>query len=403
MRRRRYATIPRAFEIKQLTGRSSPFNHAFIAFFFVYATLVGCGQIDIASAERAEECDPQTITQSTDPQIQALSKAASQFLDSLDEATAAQLQYCIGDAEMHSWTNVPGSRSGGIELRQLTQDQQHLAWDLVNSMMSDHGYAKARLIATEITQVARAAPLGSHTVVLFGDPRTNGIWGMQIDGHHLALNFLVYQSELLLAPAFLGTQPRSVNGQAPLKNETMLGHRLVDAFNQQERTTAKQGGQIGNDVIVGSGRSHEDRGRLYDVTQFDGVGMALASLSDSSRVAVEELVDEYVYNLAPPFAGTVRDLIDTDFERGFVTFDTRGEDLYYRVYIPDRMLIEYNDINSTHVHTIFRLLGEQPFTDYGALTAQLTNAPRTIAEHYDLADHHRHDVYKGLALASHQH
>lgn len=370
---------------------------------FVSLVLLGCGQSNIASAQRSQVCESMAIAQGTDPQIETLRGAASQFLDSLDEATAAQIQYCVGDTEMHSWTNVPGDRTGGMELRQLTQDQQQLAWNLVNTMMSDHGFSKAQLIAGEITQVARAAPLGSHTIVVFGNPREDGVWGVQLDGHHLALNFLVYQSELLLAPAFLGTQPRSVNGQEPLKNEAMLGHQLIAAFNEKERNTASKSGLIGRDVIVGSGRSHEDRGRLYDVSQFIGEGIPLTDLTATSRRALEELVDEYVYNLAPPFAGKIRDLIDAEIEQGFVAFDTRGEDLYYRIYVPDRVLIEYNDIDSTHVHTIFRLLGKQPFTDYGALTAQATNAPRTIAEHFHLAMHHQHDTNDSSALIGHTH
>ncbi|MYD43085.1 MAG: DUF3500 domain-containing protein [Gammaproteobacteria bacterium] len=336
----------------------------------------------------AADCEAPTVEASADPHVQALAAAAVAWFESLDPALAERVAYCLGEEEMYSWTNVPGKRSGGIEFREMTRDQQKLAWDLLRLFLSEEGFAKARLITTEITQVARAAPVGSHTLVMFGSPATSGAWGFQLDGHHLALNFLVQASDVILAPAFLGTQPLSVNGQAPLRDEAQLGRELITKLNKAERSLAKQDDTISLDVIVGSGRGQQDRGRNYDVTMFDGIGLPLNQLSKAAADVVQDLIVEYVHTLGSPFANRVQDALDLASNDGFVVYDERGQDIYYRIYLPDRLLIEYNDVDETHVHTVMRLLGANALSDYGQYAARSDRAV-TIAAHFANAAHHQ--------------
>lgn len=357
----------------------------------VCTALVGCNSAQSGSERNRsniESCEATSATISDDPAVAHITAAAVRWMESLDVGMAQQARYCLGDAEMHSWTNVPGTRSGGIELREMSTEQQKLAWDLIARLLSESGFVKAKLIANEITQIARAAPLGSHTVALFGDPGQEGAWGFQVDGHHLALNFVVQGADIVLAPAFLGAQPLSVNGRAPLMDEARLGRDLIQTFTATERALAKQDALIGRDVLVGSGRGQLDRGRAYDVAKFEGVGAPISELSKETANVVNEVIDEYVNNLAEPFAGRVRATVDESLRAGYVVYDNRDEEIYYRIYVPNRMLIEYNDISSNHVHTILRLFGEEPFSDYGEY-AQQSSYPRTIAEHYRTASHHQ--------------
>ena len=363
----------------------------YVAFAFLWVLLAGCTspQSDARDDEdKLVACDPLEYIRSDDPAISELTDVAESWLNSLDEGMLRRVRYCLGDQEMYSWTNVPGDRSGGIELREMSREQQQLAWSLVSAFMSESGLVKAKLIVNEITQVSRSAPLGSHTVAIFGVPGQDGAWGFQVDGHHLALNFLVQEADVLLAPAFIGTRPLSVDGDAPLGDESRLGRDLIAAFNEDERALAKQDSLIGEDVLAGSGDGQLDRGRTYDVSQFDGIGARISSLSERSAYVVNEVIDEYINNLAEPFAGRVRATVDDSLDKGFVVFDNRKEDIYYRIFIPNRMLIEYNDVSSDHIHTILRLLGEEPYSDYGAY-AQKRMMPRTIAEHYHTSPHHQ--------------
>ena len=347
--------------------------------------LASCGE---RRAEYPAECNAPDQSLGSDPAIESVTAHAVAWLNSLDQNLSSKVRYCLGDREMHAWTNVPGDRTGGIEMREMSRTQQDLAWDLVAGLMSESGVRKARLIATEITQAARATPLGSHTVVMFGSPQESRTWGLQVDGHHLALNFLVQGSGVILAPAFLGTQPLSVDGRAPLRDEARLGRDLIASFSAAERGMAQQDDVISRDVVVGSGGGQQDRGLQFNVSRFDGVGLPIRSLQNPAANVVNEIIDEYVNNLAEPFAGEVRAKIDVALHNGYVVYDTRNEDVYYRVYVPNYMLIEYNDVSSDHVHTVFRLLGDQDFSDYGAY-AHRSHAPRTIAEHFETAPHHQ--------------
>lgn len=361
------------------------------AFIGACALTFGCANADtpqVSSIHADGSCAAPSVQISDDPHVVAVAGAAKAWLDSLDENLKERVRFCLGDEEMHSWTNVPGTRTGGIEFRDMNREQQDLAWELLRLFMSEEGYTKANLIATEITQTARAVPLGSHSLVLFGDPAHDGAWGFQVDGHHLALNFLVQSSDVILAPAFLGAQPLSANGRSPLGDEANLGRLLIATLMESERVAAKQDSLIGRDVVVGSGRGHVDRGLQYDVTAFDGIGMPIADLGESSRMVVDDLILEYLNNLAPPFANRVLDLVDASAAHGYVVFDERDSDIYYRIYIPQRLLIEYNDVRHDHVHTIVRLLGDDGFSDYGEY-AQGTSAPLTLANHYLSAAHHR--------------
>ena len=362
-------------------------NIALVICLGVASFITVAGEQDVASAV-TNACDGKPLAASDDPAIRVVTEAAVTWLSSLDETLVDQLRYCLGDTEMASWTNVPGKRSGGIQFRDMTVSQQRLAWNLLSTLLSKEGFFKARLIATDITAIAGATPEGSHTLVLFGDPVNDGAWGLQVDGHHLALNFLIQNSAIVLAPAFLGTQPRSVNGKFPLKTEASLGRKLIATLGDEERLAAKQDALIGRDVIVGSGRGQRDRGIDFDVTSFDGIGVRIGSLSTGSEVVVQTIMAAYVNNLATPFSNRVLNVIGATTDDGYVVYDERGSEIYYRIYVPNRLLIEYNDVSHDHVHTILRLLGDDVYSDYGAF-ANVDLGPRTIAEHYHLAAHHR--------------
>ena len=337
------------------------------------------------------DCDTPSVAMGERKSIKMITAAAARLASSLSEDLSQRARYCLGDAEQHAWTNVPGRRSGGVRLGDMDVDQQKLVWGLLDVFMSDAGYEKAHLIATDIEVASGAGPTDDYTVALFGDPANDGAWGFQFDGHHLALNFVVHADHVVLAPIFLGTQPLGVDDRYPLEYETSLGQVLISTLSPDERTSSQGVDLIGRDVRAGSGRGHDDRGRLYDVKDFDGVGVKVSELSQTSRVAVEGLVGTYLGNLTEPFSDEVLDEVLASMDGGFFTYETRGQRTYYRVYVPDVLLIEYNDVSHDHIHTITRLLGSDRLSDYGLWASNAS--PRTIAEHVLLADHHQHPVH----------
>ena len=332
------------------------------------------------------------INISETPEISELRSVASAFLSSLTLEQTNSVAYCLGDAEMYSWTNVPGRRSGGIRLGDLSTEQRKLARMAVYAFLSAKGRMKADLISTDIEIASRAGPIEDYTVAVFGNPSIDGAWGMQFDGHHLALNFLVHVEDVFLAPAFIGTQPLSVNGQTPLVEESRLGRELFALFSSSQRTVAMIPGLVRRDVIVGSGRGQQDRGRHFDYSSFEGIGIKINQLSNNQRVVLDSLVSEYVHNLRTPFADKIGNAIKAKISAGYFVYSTSERRVYYRVYIPEEFLIEYDDVTNDHIHTVMRMLGEDTTSDYGTFADGPTVSPE-LALHYRNDPAH-HKLYK---------
>ena len=358
----------------------------------IAASLIGCGnRSSLAQGESPEPCLATNVPVSNATDVQVLAKKTTNWVASLDQSLRQRAQYCLGDPEQHAWTNVPGRRSGGIRLGDQSEMQQDLVWNVLDGFLSDEGFWRAQLIATDIEVASGAGPTADYTVALFGDPSVEGAWGFQFDGHHLALNFVVHGDDVILAPAFIGTQPLSVGNEAPLGQATELGRSLIAMLNANERDLANAVDLLGRDVHAGSGRGQDDRGRLFDVNVFDGIGAPISALSESSKSAIVEIQSEYINNLSEPFAGRVRTKLESMLDAGFFAFEMDGERMYYRIYVPNGILIEYNDVSEDHIHTVTRLLGSDALSDYG-MWADVQRETMTIEEHHLLAEHHQRDL-----------
>lgn len=355
-----------------------------------------CGQAhdseeDLASAEIQDfslDCDLSQYQLKPRSEREDLHHKASlivQLLESVEHDELPRANYCVGDAEMYSWTNVPGRRSGGIRLGDLGDVSRERAWAALRALLSESGFAKVELLATDIERASGAGTVADYTIAVFGNPRIDSAWGFQFDGHHIALNFLVHGDNLILAPLFLGAQPLTINGQTPLSDEIHYGRKLFHSLSEEQRKAALMEGLVRRDVMAGSGSGHVDRGKDFSVEEFANVGIPLSELSDPQMDLAKDLLEVYLSNLASPHAEEVHDAIEPKITNGFFTFSRLGDRVYYRIYIPDALLIEYDDVASDHLHTVMRLLDEQHLNDYGpfASHASQDSTPLlTLVHHY---------------------
>ena len=68
--------------------------------------------------------------------------------------------------------------------------------NLLQLFLSDDGYQKVEeitLLAEGYLNTIQSDVWSSdfYAIDLYGDPENDGSWGFQVDGHHLAINFLV--------------------------------------------------------------------------------------------------------------------------------------------------------------------------------------------------------------------
>ena len=336
---------------------------------------------------------------STKPSIVALATVMKSFRASLSDELLDAASYPLGHKESYSWTNTPpsmGGDRGGIRFGELSAEQLTLFYEVLNAFLSDDGYTKVSLITKDVeTHLSKIRPgfwdPNHYHIALFGNPETDGSWGFQLDGHHLALNFLVHGDEVSIVPAFIGSEPATINGVEVLEGERANAFALMNSLDANQQEKAIQTGR--RRLQVGPGRS-SDTFLNYDYSEFVGVGLKASEMSDTQKENLRNLIKTYVYNLETEFADIWMADIDAELNDTYFVWiggTTTADPIYYRVFNP-AVWIEFNNEGRVggdrggldHIHTITRSPNGK---DYGIFA--LNHGPKTLLEHYASADHHK--------------
>ena len=344
---------------------------------------------------------------STKPSIATLATAMKSFRAALNSELLAAASFPLGHKESYCWTNFPpsmGDDRGGIRFGELSSEQLTLFYGVLDAFLSDDGYTKISLITKDVeTHLSKIRPgfwdPNHYHIALFGNPETDGSWGFQLDGHHLALNFLVHGDEVSIVPAFIGSEPATINGIEVLEDERGNAFTLLNSLDENQRKKAIQTGRRG--LQVGAGRS-ADPFLNYDYSDFVGVGLKASEMNAAQKKNLRNLMKTYIYNLETEFADiwmadTDAGLDDTYFV--WIGGTTTDDPIYYRVFNP-AVWIEFNNEGGVgggrgrggrgsrggslnHIHSITRSPNGK---DYGIFA--LNHGPKTLLEHYLLANHH---------------
>ena len=329
---------------------------------------------------------------SAKPSIVALATLMKSFRASLSDELLAAASFPLGHKESYSWTNTPPGRDddrGGIRFNALSIDQLTRFYEVLSVFLSDDGYTKVSLITKETeTHISNISPgfwnTNYYHIALFGNPETDGSWGFQLDGHHLALNFLVHGDAVSIVPAFIGTRPAIVNDTEVLESERGNAFALLNSLDENQRTKAIQTGR--RRLQVGPGRS-TDPFLNHDYSEFVGVGLKASEMNEAQKVNLRNLIKTYVYNLETEFADIWMADIDAGFDNTYFVWiggTTTDAPIYYRVFNPAVWIEFNNESGLDHIHTITRSPNGK---DYGIFA--LNHGPKTLLEHYALEDHHK--------------
>ena len=359
------------------------------------ATCIIALTITILNAQTIETEKTAGIAEiSTKPSIVTLATAMKSFRTSLSSELLADASFPLGHKESYAWTNTPAGRNddrGGIRFDALSTDQLTRFYEVLSVFLSDDGYTKVSRITrwteTHINPSFWAS--NPYYIALFGNPETDGSWGFQLDGHHLALNFLVHGDAIFIVPAFIGTRPATVNGTEVLGTERGNAFALRNSLDEHQRTKTIQTGRRG--LQVGPGRS-TDPFLNHDYSEFVGVGLKASEMNATQKEHLRNLIKTYVYNLETEFADVWMADIDAGLDDTYFVWiggTTINDPIYYRVFNP-AVWIEYNNESSLdHIHTITRAPNGN---DYGIFASK--GVPKTLREHYTSADDH--NVIDGL-------
>jgi len=291
-----------------------------------------------------------------------MASAANTFLASLSPEQKSKATFEFKGDERYDWHFVPRERKG-ISLKELTPAQRPLAHALLNSGLSQRGYASAVTIIS-LEQILKEIEGGRgpardpelYFVQVFGSPGPKGAWGWRFEGHHLSLNFTVVEGRAVAgAPNFFGTNPGEVRdgprkGLRVLGAEEDMGRKLVMSLDDSQRKTAIFSADAPKDIITGNARKAQIEGKQ---------GLPFMQLTPPQRQQLAALVELYANRLRGEMAGQdLRRIADKGWDQ--VVFAWAGgtelrQPHYYRVQGPT-FLIEYDNTqnNANHVHSVWR-------------------------------------------------
>lgn len=268
----------------------------------------------------------------------------------------------------------------GLRMDEISPALRDAICDVLRVSLSDQGYGKTRHAMWlngylgELTGAPAILGEWSFNFTLFGKPSDREPWGWQLAGHHLALNCVIVDGQMVISPAFLGAEPNwapdGPYGDAVLfADEERMGAELMASLSPELQRQAVAYDLL-KDPAMPSGRWHQaDQRHLGGAFRDNRVipyeGVPVSAFSASQRQRLMALAGEFLVLPAGPRAHRLaeieRHLDDTHF---CWIGETDGEHpFYYRIQSPV-IMIEFDEHAGVflsneeperfHIHTIVR-------------------------------------------------
>ncbi|MEM8912833.1 MAG: DUF3500 domain-containing protein [Planctomycetota bacterium] len=302
---------------------------------------------------------------------------ATAFLDTLDESQSGIALQPYDSEDRVGWHFIPKDHRKGLMMEHMNDAQQTAALRLLRSALSEAGYTKANriMLLEEVLNEMEAGkgrwdrnPL-RYYVTIFGDPRANPTrpaqWGLSFEGHHLSLNFVCRDGEVVdSTPQFLASNPATVmnptqttlgKGTRVLRLEEQLAFDLINAIPASQMETAVISEDAPAELrFAGDAQS--------TITPAEGI--TFASLGLKQQAILKELVGVY-FDVAPDAVAAERYAqVDADgwdsVHFAWAGATKAGIGHYYRIQ-GKRFLIEFVNTQAdpmgnpaNHIHCVLR-------------------------------------------------
>ena len=302
----------------------------------------------------------------------AMTESAQKFLETLtaEQKEVALLTY--DSANRFDWHFMPKTELKCRQLRDMTPPQRKVARALLASCLSHVVYEKATTIMDlekilqklEGEQARFKRDYLRYYFTLFGQPGP-GKWGLSIEGHHLSLNFVVADGQVVAhTPAFFGANPAVVQasygvgpdkGTRVLAQEELLGFELLASLSSDQRKTAVLADTAPADI-----RGPADVQPPQDKPE----GLAAADLTSPQQETLQKLINTYARNMPSATADKeLKKIADAGLDKVYFAWagaDKPGVGHYYRVQGPT-FLIEFVNVQpdaagnpANHIHSVWR-------------------------------------------------
>lgn len=275
-------------------------------------------------------------------------KAADAFLAALTPEQRAKTTFPVDDPEWRKWMNIHRYTRQGVSFAEMSESQRAAAFGLLRASLS----AKGLKLSQDIMKLNHT--LGElnqdnfteygewlYHLTIMGEPSPDKPWGWQIDGHHLIINYFVLRDQVVMSPAFYGSEPviaRSgkYRGTAILQEEQDRGLAFVRGLSDAQRNRAVlETSKTGNNNLTEAFR---------DNVVLDYAGLPARDLEPARQRELLALAELFVSNMDEGHARVKMDEVRAHLDRTWFAWIGGTEPdsvFYYRIHSPV-ILIEFD-------------------------------------------------------------
>lgn len=275
-------------------------------------------------------------------------EAARAFLAALTPAQRRKTQFPVDDPEWRKWMNQHFYIRQGVSFQEMDEAQRAAGLALLRAALSARGLTLSR----DIMKLNHTLGELNHDnfveygewlyhLTVMGDPSGDQPWGWQLDGHHLILNYFVRRDQVVMTPAFYGSEPvvaraGKFKGTAILQPEQAAGLALRRSLDETQRRRAVLGvDKAGNNNLTEA---------FKDNVVLDYAGIPGAELSAAQQADLLALIERFVGNMADGHARVKMDEVRAHLARTHFAWLGGAEPdsvFYYRIHSPV-LLIEFD-------------------------------------------------------------
>jgi hypothetical protein len=323
-------------------------------------------------------------------------EAAVRFLAALSDEQRARTSFAVDDDEWRKWNNVHRYARQGVSFKEMSEAQRQLGFGLMRAALSARGFDKSRAVMRLNGYLAELVKnvdeYGEHLyhLTVMGTPSDTQPWGWQLDGHHLIINYFVLGDQVVMTPAFMGSEPISATsgqyaGTTVLQEEQDKGLAFMRSLTpEQQKSATVRSDKTGNNALAQAFR---------DNLVLDYAGLRASELTAPQKERLLGVIQEFVGNIAEGHAKVKMDEVRRHLDAtrfAWVGGTADDSPFYYRIHSPV-VLIEFDHQSpvalpgprvpgKAHIHTVVRTPNGN---DYGK---------DLLRQHYEK---HKHDTRHG--------
>ena len=275
-------------------------------------------------------------------------EAAAQFLNALSSDQRRRTVFSEDDVEWRKWANQHIYFRDGVSFEEMSATQRHAAFTMLGASLSAKGLALTRDIMrlNETLGELRGDNFveygeWKYWMSVMGEPSPTEPWGWQLDGHHLNLNYFVLGDQVVMTPAFWGSEPVIATsgkyaGTVVLAVEQDRGLDIVRALTPEQRAAAVlETSKTANNILAQA---------FSDNLVLDYAGVPVSSFSQNQKQQLLDLIGLYVGNMRPSHARVRMSEVESRLDETYFAWIGETQDdsvYYYRIHSPV-ILIEFD-------------------------------------------------------------